>query len=376
MGCFAPILPLFLISLDINIQNYSLLMVIRSLAMVLFESYFGILSDKIGREILVVTSFFSLSLLTIGYTFSSHLAFFFILQFMWGISSTALAPTFKTMVSNITLSRNVGAALGMYVTILTFGTIFGTLLGSYIAEIFGYLPVFYLISGVFFLAGLTISRSRNYACIKLNRWNFRLPQIPSIRIEPIMISLKSGIFEKKFLMIYLLTVIYTLGTGMVRMYIPIIAAEHFDASIIQVGMILTVQSAVKALITPFSGYLSDKFNRLGIIISGFSLYIILGFLSFGISNLNGLTLVVAGMALSNAMIHPTLLALLTDLVSRDLWGSIHGVHGTFQDIGVMISPIMASVAWIRFGPMSLFPIAGVVQILNLIIILWIRNIVK
>jgi len=197
----------------------------------------------------------------------------------------------------------------------------------------------------------------------------KLPTIPRIRIESIKAFAKSYFYDKRLIVLYFSTILYTGGMGMIKQFLPIIVSEQFGASVLQIGIILVIMSLVSVLISPFSGFLSDKFGRIKILVLGLALYSALGFISLFIRDLNGLVLVIAGLGLCQGLVHTNEMALMADLTPKDSWGTIQGIHGTFQDIGGVISPIISSAVWIVYGPMSIFPIAGIIQIVNLIAVL-------
>jgi MFS family permease len=375
-GSLGPILPLYLKSLGFNIQNYSTIILFGSLASMIFESFWGVLSDKVGQEKIIFMIFTFLSFLTISYTLSKNFFLIILINFIWHLFSIALSPCFKAMVANVSIFGKTGTSLGVYITTLAFGRIIGTLINSYIAEYFGYNYALYFTSSIFFLAGIIITRSEQFKGFNILQLKTLLSSFNLSSFEYSKTIFNNNYFSKTFRSIYILTVFHHVAMAMVRRYLPLIASDMFNASIIQVGYLLMIMQVVEGFSTPISGFLSDKLGRISMISLGFVIYGSIGLSSLYIKNLNHLMFVVGCMALGRAVVDPSLMALLTDLVDKKSWGAIQGIHGTFQDLGGLLSPIISGGAWVMFGPMSIFIIAGVLQITNLGNTLYLKKFIK
>jgi MFS family permease len=213
----------------------------------------------------------------------------------------------------------------------------------------------------------------------LNRINIEVKQIKfNLTIPRINFNISQAIKEVSkldlsFLIIFSMTTVSTMGFGIINQYLPIIISEQFNSSVIQVGYILTIKKLSQIVLTPFSGRLSDRFGRLPLIIIGFSIYTLFGFLSFNISNILNLTLILIGMSIGTAITGPVILALLTDISPANSRGTIIGMLGAFQDLGILISPTIASFIWGSYSPMFIFPTAGLIQIISLILAILLRS---
>jgi sugar phosphate permease len=79
------------------------------------------------------------------------------------------------------------------------------------------------------------------------------------------------------------------------------------------------------------------------------------------------------MAIGFAFTSPILLALLANLVSKDIYGSAMGIHGTIEDIGRIISPLLYGLVWTLYGTTSIFYICAFLQVLGVIFLVTIRK---
>jgi MFS family permease len=111
-----------------------------------FQSFFGKLSDKIGRSPLILTGCFSSSLLRFLIPFYPHFAYFIIIWMLNSLFQSMSIPSFNALLLDSIKVK--GLDLGIYNTFTRFGTMFGLFFSGVIADIsFPY--VFYL-SGLFF----------------------------------------------------------------------------------------------------------------------------------------------------------------------------------------------------------------------------------
>ena len=79
------------------------------------------------------------------------------------------------------------------------------------------------------------------------------------------------------------------------------------------------------------------------------------------------------MATGIAFIAPSILALLTDLVGSEVYGSVMGIYGTFEDLGGAIAPLLYGFVWSFYGPVSIFYTCAFTQIGGVALILLMKN---
>jgi predicted MFS family arabinose efflux permease len=68
-----------------------------------------------------------------------------------------------------------------------------------------------------------------------------------------------------------------------------------------------------------------------------------------------------------------LLAMIPTISSRGTYGRVIGAYGSFEDLGIMIGPLIYGFAWSTFGPVYIFLACSLTQLLAAFLVLGIRQ---
>ncbi len=133
-GVLLPILPLYLRSIGVTALEWGLLFSFFGAAMLSTEALWGFVSDRIGREAVIVVAMLGMSLIVPSYTLSVWIPLFFALQFLSGAIGVAAAPASRALISEVASSGRMGVAMGLWYTTSIFGQIVGSILGASLAD--------------------------------------------------------------------------------------------------------------------------------------------------------------------------------------------------------------------------------------------------
>jgi MFS family permease len=355
-GILAPILPLYLRSIGVGVLEWSLLVSVFGAAMISTEAVWGFLSDKIGKETVIVIGMLSMSLIAPSYTLTVWMPLLFALQFLRGAFGVAVGPASRALISDIAQSQKVGVAMGLWYTSIMFGQIVGSILGTYIAvttTTFAY-PLY--ICAVSSTSGgiLALIWLRRSATHTINRVE-----------EPFFRSIKRMLTMRPLQLASALAVILITEEILITAFLPVFAVELFEATPTDIGISLATFNAVCVAVTLLLGRASDRFGRrltvaLGMIVCG------LADLSYiSAASLAQMLLATVGVAIGFSLVAPSLLALLTDVTTPEERGTAMGIYGVFEDIGVMAGPPLYGYAWKNQGVTSIFYLSAALQAIGL-----------
>jgi predicted MFS family arabinose efflux permease len=68
-----------------------------------------------------------------------------------------------------------------------------------------------------------------------------------------------------------------------------------------------------------------------------------------------------------------LLGMIPDVTPGVRFGAVIGVYGSFEDLGVVIGPLMYGLVWSATSPIYIFAVSAVAQVLSAILILAIQQ---
>jgi MFS family permease len=153
-----------------------------------------------------------------------------------------------------------------------------------------------------------------------------------------------------------------MGFSVVRSFLPLYASGRIRMSTIEVGTLIATVSAAQLVAMPMLGWLSDRFGRKRTAIVGFTLSsctFLLYFLA-GTSFQVLLVSIAVGVGLSGTSL---LLAMISDVTPSTMYGTAIGIYGSFEDLGIMIGPLVYGFVWSATGPVYIFAASAIAQIL-------------
>ena len=125
------------------------------LVLAVTQPFFGYLSDKYGRDKLMMVGLVSILGLffTIINVLRGRLVFSSVLPFLavFGLGSFAFAPAALASIGDIAPERGRGTTMGVYSVVISLGTIIGPVLGGYLLDRYGMTSLFY--AGLVILIG-------------------------------------------------------------------------------------------------------------------------------------------------------------------------------------------------------------------------------
>ena len=128
---------------------------------------------------------------------------------------------------------------------------------------------------------------------------------------------------------------------------------------------LTVGTTLQMLGTPIIGRLSDRINAklmLTVLLAASGLM----FLAYGFARSPlYLTVITALVTLTFASTSVSLI-MLSKLADRDKLGMTMGIYGSFEDLGLVVGPLVFGFVWDSFGPGYLFPVSAAALFLAII----------
>ena len=143
-------------------------------------------------------------------------------------------------------------------------------------------------------------------------------------------------------------------------------------SIIQVGALLASLYAAQLISTPALGWISDRFGLKRTAIFSYALSALLFLLYFFAKTSYQIFLlsIALGVGLSGLFL---LSALIPTVATSGTYGKVIGAYGSFEDLGIIIGPIIYGFIWIAYGPIYIFLACALAQFLAAFLVLQIRT---
>jgi len=144
--------------------------------------------------------------------------------------------------------------------------------------------------------------------------------------------------EPSFLIMCLITLVYTLSAGALWFILPIIA-QRFVTGIETIGLVLSIPYAFAFLLSIPCGALSDRIGRKTVGIIGLVIVFVLGYFIKNIDSIDIFYLVIILLGLSISLISSPARAYIMDLTPRGLSAEYFGIFISAMYLGLALGPI-------------------------------------
>ncbi|MCW5962561.1 MAG: MFS transporter [Bryobacterales bacterium] len=145
--------------------------------------------------------------------------------------------------------------------------------------------------------------------------------------------------------------------------------EEFSASGLELGLISTVFLWVYGLVSPFAGYLADRFGRLRVILISLAVWSVATWVTGHVSSIPEMLWARAVMGISEACYIPAALALIVEVHSERSRSLAVGLHQSGLYTGMILGGVWGGWMGDNYGWRPVFTILGAIG-LSYLLVLW------
>jgi MFS family permease len=248
--------------------------------------------------------------------------------------------------------KKLGGAFGLHKMLDMAGSSLGVLLAYiFVATNFGYHKAF-MISVIPAIIGILII--------------FAVKEDKSCKVPCEKITLKGLKLDGKLKSYLVIVFVFCLGNSS-NLFLLLKAQERgFSAP--QVILLYLIFNVASSMLAIPSGKLSDKFGRNRILVPGYLIYglVYLGFAL--LSAKSAILLLFIAYGAYNAFISGAERAFIAENAPSGLKGTVLGIYGMLQGIGLLLSSIIAGLMWDKINSDAPFWFGGILGIVSAIII--------
>lgn len=349
MSAVVPFLPLFIRELGVTepheVSTWSGLV----FAGPFFVSFFitplwGAMGDKYGRKIITLRAILGLAVAQILVGLSQDVYQLFLSRMFQGALSGFVPAALALVASNTPKEKNA-YALGVLQTATASGNIFGPLIGGFLADLFGFREVFFIVAGVLFLTSL-------FFLIYVKEIN---KVDKNGKKDSIKDNLKLVFEDKKMLNISIMIFLAAFGFAIVRP-IFVLYFETFDINSTYfatiTGIIYAIVGVTNTFSPPWWGRMTNKIGYSKVIIYSSIITGTMYLLHYFVTSVWLLLPVRAILGIGFGGLAPIMFAMMSNNSSLEKKGGILSIGSSFQilgnSLGLISGGYLASIIGFRF----------------------------
>jgi MFS transporter, ACDE family, multidrug resistance protein len=317
----------------------------------------GILADRLGRKLVLVPSLFIFGIAGFICSFMRDFHSLLLFLFIEGIGASGLSSINITLIGDLYSGEKRTALMGYNASILSIGTAAYPAIGGLIAT-FGwqyifYLPLLAIPLGFFVLFGLNNPEPKDHQLI--GEYFRRIWK--SINQRSVW-----GLFLVNML-------VFVLLYGAYLTYFPILLSDRFQASSVQIGLIMSIMSLVTAGTSSQLGRINKKFQSKSILLFGAGFYFLAMLLLFISQSWIQVVASVMIFGLGHGLLVPSIQNLLVGFASIKERAAFMSVNSMVLRVGQTIGPLFIGVFY-AIGSLSGSMLGGAgVALVMLVVIL-------
>jgi MFS family permease len=364
-----PFVPLYLQELGANVGQVGLFFTLGAIAPLLFQIFGGWLSDSLGRLQAIAIGSLGGVLGYVVYIIAPSWEWLLISTMGVAMARAFVGPSFQAFIAEQSTEETRGRVYGLVETMFRVVGVIGPPLGGLLAQGLSFKAMF-IVGGILYTAAAVIR-------ILMARAANRQQTTP--RERPSFSGLKSSLTAMFGLLfaggvitwVFISDGVRDTGFSLVGQLFPIYMQDIRGLTLIQIGVLNAIASAVTMVLMPFSGWLSDKKGERVGIVGGF-LVLAVGWAGFMTAR-SFAAFVAAWLVfgVGDALIGPAYSSLISKVVPEKLRGTAFGLFSTSLGLISLPAPWIGARLWETYSPLTPFyvPLVGMLIMLP---VMWIK----
>ncbi len=344
-GLVIVVLPFRFQQLGLSVVEYGAALAVYALGLLATEGLWGYLAFRLGSArylggLAVATG---LSMVALG--FARSFVVFCLLLGIYGMLAVYSTPLLRWLGMTASGRGRPSQGLGRLGVFFGLGLSVGTAAG----------PVLYSVGGFWsnIVVGTTVFAASTVPLLRIPWASVSLPRTRGSGPSPLRALLEQRFaFASALVVLYFMT--YTLVTNFLQYY----SIDLFHGTIDEAGYVIGAARGVAVISGVLCGSLVDRWGAHRAAPVGF---LLLGggaagtWLSLNYAGMTGATLL---MAVGAGWLSVTLLPLALSRIRPEHQGTAVGVFGSFEDLGLILGPLLLGAVYSAVGPRALFPVVG------------------
>ena len=357
-GIIIPFLPFYAESFGASPQRVTMLMAVFSLAQFIAAPFWGAMSDKYGRKLIICITLTGSVLAYIFLSLASSLITLFLARALAGFMAGNIS-TAQAYIADITSKENRTKAMGFFGAAFGIGFILGPAIGGILAGPDTenpntlYPPLFAAtLSCIALFLSIIFLKNSNASFASKNK-----------RLDNLLESLKVPSLGQLILLSFIVTVVFAMMESTFSLW----SERTFEWGAQQNGYIFAYTGLCGALtqgilVGPLSKYFGDKILcRIGIFILSIGM--------FGVAityNIFHVYIALTFIAVGLGFFMPTISSLIVNLVSEEKRGWVLGVNQSVSSISRILGPLFAGILFEIYGKNVPYIFGGLILIITIV----------
>jgi len=360
IGIIVPVMPLFAVSLGASGFSLGLIIAAFSISRGLLQPLVGSLSDRWGRKGFLVIGLLVYALVGLLLPEAASVSNLITIRAFHGVGSAMIVPVAMAYVSDMAPFGQEGRYMGMLNIAIFVGIGGGPLFGGFFTDLWGMASAFYAMAGL--------------SCIAMLLVLFKMPVMesgtrrkPPLGIIKALVSMLSSRRTGGILLARMSTMIIMVPT---MAFLPLLMNQWFDASGMQIGMVIACRTLVNALLQTPCGRMADRFDKVRLLQAGCLIVSCVICLVPLAGSFWGLLLLFTLLGMGEAIIWPVLGALATQDGRYYGQGTMMGVFSLAMSTGIFLGAIGAGISMDMLGLKWSFINIGVIVLILTMVAAW------
>ncbi len=350
MSVLGPIMPLYLTSIEVSPEILGLMFSVAMVGMVIGESSWGWVADKVGLKIPLNIGTFLCAGVVLLFIVTEKVPAIFLIFFFWGIVRSALIGPCRGYIGANAPPLRRATFMAIIAAMLAASRSLGALPSGFIVDTWGYNAIFFVSCGIALLGGfIVVVGLRKIRLFETTR----SANVTSPGEE--LASLGQGFKYRSFTPQCMVTFLEFLGLGVSIAFLPLLATQVVGVGATEVGILFTIRGLAAMILSIPMGTLADRKGKRALMIVGL---LISAAAMAGMAFVQSFLWLIASaifQSLGFAMFSPAALGLLSDSVPLHRQSTAMGIYGgVCENTGIIAGSALGGFIWSAWGPRPTF----------------------